>query len=121
MGSVLILAHQLANQYQTRPVWPLNSLRKGDKVPDDLAPKVVAYLIPCESLDRQRDEIDSNGKMSRGILQFQDAFWSDMSAASGITGSPDNSEDAVRMAEYAVENGYLNRWSCARILKIVRK
>jgi hypothetical protein len=55
-----------------------------------------------------------NGKMSRGILQSQDAFWSDMSAASGITGNPDNSEDAIRMAEYAVENGYLNRWTTHR-------
>ena len=88
-------------------------------MPASLAPEVVAYLIPCESLERDRDEIDSNGKMSRGILQFQAAFWGELSKASGITGGPDNPEGAVPMAEYAVENGYLDRWSCARILHIV--
>jgi hypothetical protein len=57
--------------------------------------------------------------MSRGILQFQDAFWADMSKASGITGSPDDPVVAVRMAEYAAENGYLDRWSCAKILHAI--
>jgi hypothetical protein len=39
-----------------------------------------------------------------------------MSKASGITGSPDNPIDAVRVAEYAVENGSLGRWGCARLI-----
>ncbi len=85
-----------------------------------MRPKWHSHLTPARAVDRQRDEIDSNGKMSRGILQFQDAFSdSDMSMASGITGKPDNSTDAVQMAEYAVENGYLNRWSCARLVKLL--
>jgi hypothetical protein len=119
-GPVLVAAHKLLNRYGSRPLWPLNSFRKGEDVPADLAPEVIAHLIPCESQNRQRDEIDSNDLMSRGILQFQDAFWSDLEHQSGTYGDPDNSENAVEMATYAVEHGYLNRWTCARILKIVK-
>jgi hypothetical protein len=59
--------------------------------------------------------------MSRGLLQFQDALWSDTSRASGITGSPDDPQAAIPMAEYAVEHGELDRWTCGRILGIVRR
>jgi hypothetical protein len=111
----LAVALTLAKLYGTRPYW------QGPKVdpahlPGDEVDTIVSHLIPCESLGRDVDEIDSNGKMSYGILQFQD--WPNWERLSGLTGSPDNTDDAIAMAEWAIKNGYLKRWSCARILRM---
>jgi len=77
------------------------------------------YLIACESRNKAVQEIDSNGLMSRGILQFQDATWADFSQQSGITGDPMNNIDAVQMAIWAVENGLVGHWSCAAIEGVI--
>jgi hypothetical protein len=59
------------------------------------------------------DEIDSNGKMSYGILQYQD--WPNWETISGLSGSPDNTDDAITMAGWAIKDGMLKHWSCATI------
>lgn len=106
----------VARKYDSRPYWRYPKLEAGvptDRATADLA---IEHLIPCESMGRSVNRIDSNGKMSYGILQFQD--WDEWEAASGLTGNPDNRRDAIRMAEWGIQNGMINRWTCASILKI---
>lgn len=78
--------------------------------------EIIQGLIKCESGGRNVQIIDSNGLWSRGILQYQDGTWNWFSKMSGITGSPLIKEDAIRMTEWAIQNGYLKHWSCAKIL-----
>lgn len=106
----------VARKYDSRPYWKYPKLEAGvptDRATADLA---IEHLIPCESMGRSVNRIDSNGKTSYGILQFQD--WDEWEAASGLTGNPDNRRDAIRMAEWGIQNGMINRWTCASILKI---
>lgn len=106
-----------ARKYDSRPYWQYRKLEIGvptDRATADLA---IEHLIPCESMGRTINRIDSNGKMSYGILQFQD--WNEWEAASGLTGNPDNRRDAIRMAEWAIQNGMINHWGCAQILKMM--
>jgi hypothetical protein len=105
-----------AGRYDTRPYWRRRKLEAGaptDRATADLA---IEHLIPCESMGRTINRVDTNGKMSYGILQFQD--WGEWEAASGLHGDPDRPEDAIRMAEWAIENGMINHWGCAQILKM---
>ncbi|HUJ32107.1 MAG TPA: hypothetical protein VLY23_12555 [Candidatus Acidoferrum sp.] len=107
----------LAQSYDSRPYWRHSKLEVGaptNRVTADLA---IEHLIPCESMGKAVDRIDSNGKMSYGILQFQD--WDEWQRVSGISGDPDNTADAIRMAEWAIENGMINHWTCASILKMI--
>ncbi|HEX5423043.1 MAG TPA: hypothetical protein VFW94_05790 [Candidatus Acidoferrales bacterium] len=107
----------VARKYDSRPYWRYQKLEVGvptDRATADLA---IEHLIPCESMGRTINRIDSNGKMSYGILQFQD--WNEWEAASGLTGNPDNRHDAIRMAEWAIQNGMINHWGCAQILKMM--
>jgi hypothetical protein len=62
--------------------------------------------------------MDKNGKTSCGPGQFQDwsTFWE---PASGITGDPNDKATAVTMMLWGLENGYIQKWSCASILHIV--
>lgn len=45
--------------------------------------------------------------------------WNEWSKESGITGTPDANDDAIRMAEWAIMNGDILAWTCARILGII--
>lgn len=107
----------LAGRYDSRPYWKARKLEVGvptDRATADLA---IEHLIPCESMGRTINRIDANGKMSYGILQFQD--WNEWEAASGLRGDPDNRQDAIRMGEWAIQNGMINHWTCAQILKMM--
>ena len=84
-----------------------------------LYPKIIYKLIKCESDFRSIDRMDSNNKYSYGVLQIQADTWKDWSKKSGIKGSPRNADDAIEMASWAIKNGYLNRWSCAKIQKLL--
>jgi hypothetical protein len=79
---------------------------------------VVQRLIQCESSGRNVTIIDSNGLHSRGILQFQDKTWEWFSKLSGIKGTSTNPNDAIRMANWAVQNGYGPHWTCFRLLRL---
>jgi hypothetical protein len=118
-SSNLIYARAIffGRRYDSRPYWNGRKLEMGvatDRATADLA---IEHLIPCESMGRTINRIDSNGKMSYGILQFQD--WNEWEAASGLGGNPDNRADAIRMAEWAIENGMINHWTCAQILRMM--
>jgi hypothetical protein len=103
-------------RYDSRPYWNHPQLTAGVPTTRYTADLAIEHLIPCESMGASVDRIDTNGKMSYGILQFQE--WEEWERISGIRGSPDNRADAIRMAEWAIQNGMINRWTCAGILKI---
>ena len=106
----------LARSYDSRPYWRYPRLAAGTPTNRATADLAIEHLIPCESGGKAVNRVDVNGKMSYGILQFQD--WDEWERVSGITGDPDNKTDAIRMAEWAIENGMINHWTCSSILKI---
>jgi hypothetical protein len=107
-------AMSLAAKYDSRPYWHNPKLIAGAPASRTTADIAIEHLIPCESGGRTIHHLDSNGKMSYGILQFQD--WDEWERVSGITGDPDNSDDAIRMAEWGIEHGMIDHWGCAKIL-----
>lgn len=104
----------LADRYDSRPYWHDSKLTVGAPTSRATADLAIEHLIPCESGGRAVDRVDTNGKMSYGILQFQD--WPEWERVSGIAGDPDNPDDAIRMAEWGIEHGMIDHWTCARIL-----
>jgi hypothetical protein len=113
---IYVRAMHLARRYDSRPYWNHAKLAVGVPTTRYTADLAIEHLIPCESMGQRLDRLDTNGKMSYGILQFQD--WDEWERISGITGSPDNRADSIRMAEWAIQNGMINHWTCAGILKI---
>jgi hypothetical protein len=116
---VIALAKLYQSDYGIRPYWNQKPFVKGQDVPPEWTYDVLARLIVCESQGQNRQEIDSNNQWSRGIFQIQDATWSDWSQLSGIKGSAMNQQDATTIAAWAIENGFLSRWSCSKILRII--
>ncbi len=83
-------------------------------------PTTIARLIACESGGKNIEIVDSNGLLSKGILQIQQPTWDEWSAESGIIGNPMVPAQAIEMAEWAIAHGELHRWSCAKILGMVQ-
>ena len=83
-------------------------------------PYILRTLIRCESQNTDVARIDSNGKMSYGLLQFQKTTWDDFSALSGIKGSPMDATTAIAMADWAISNNFLHRWTCAYITGLLK-
>jgi hypothetical protein len=107
-------AMELDQQYDSRPYWHNSKLVVGAPTDQETADIAIEHLIPCESGGKAIDHLDSNGKMSYGILQFQD--WPEWERVSGISGDPENTDDSIRMAEWGIEHGMIDHWGCARIL-----
>ena len=84
----------------------------------------IERLIECESGGRNISGPDSDGIISDGILQFHRgpgdtlsrSTWEDFSRASGITGSPRDPADAIRMTDWAISHGLGPRWTCWQLL-----
>jgi hypothetical protein len=84
--------------------------------------KDIERLIECESGGRNISELDSDGVISDGVLQFHrgpkdtlsNGTWEDFSRASGLTGSPKNPVEAIRMTDWAISHGLGPRWTCWR-------
>lgn len=116
---ILEHAEALHAKYGSRPPYKGPSFGKFEPLSADQAETVLPYILACESGARNVSEIDSNGKWSRGLAQFQDATWHERQAASGIQGTATEAIPAVDMSLWSLEHGYVWQWSCARILKIV--
>ena len=114
----------------TRPI-PLGTFISGPRwgyaLPFDVKNKAaIEKLIQCESRGMNISQPDSDGIMSDGILQFHrgpadtlaGSTWEDFSQASGITGSPRNPADAIRMTDWAISHGLGPRWTCWRLQKL---
>ena len=80
----------------------------------------IEELIQCESGGQNISLPDTDGITSDGILQFHRGpgdtmsrgTWEDFSKASGITGSPNNPVDAIRMTDWAIDHDFGYRWTC---------
>lgn len=87
---------------------------------------IIEKLIQCESGGVNISRPDSDGIMSDGILQFHrgpadtlaGGTWEDFSQASGITGSPKDPADAIRMTDWAISHGLGPHWTCWRLQKL---
>jgi hypothetical protein len=85
----------------------------------------IEKLIQCESRGMNISRPDSDGIMSDGILQFHrgptdtlaSSTWENFSQASGITGSPKDPADAIRMTDWAISHGLGPHWTCWRLQK----
>lgn len=110
-------AMTLAAEHDSRPYWRMSKLVAGQPVPRATADLAIEYLIPCESGGRAINHLDTDGKMSYGILQFQD--WDEWERMSGLSGDPQNADDAIRMAEWGIEHGMIDHWGCATILHLI--
>ena len=88
--------------------------------------ETIKKLIRCESNGENVSRPDSDGIISDGILQYHrskkspdiagSGTWDDFSKESGIKGSPNNVSDAIRMTDWAIDNGKIGHWSCYWIL-----
>lgn len=82
-------------------------------------PQIFDKLIGCESQWTNIARIDSNGKMSYGILQFQQSTWDGFAPRAGVTSTPMNPVSALKVATYMIKNGYLARWTCAKLTHLI--
>ena len=69
-------------------------------------------VISCESGGRNVCIIDTNGKPSCGIAQFQETTWIWLSGLAGVEGSPLEPEKARQVLVWAIEHGYGPHWTC---------
>jgi hypothetical protein len=84
--------------------------------------KDIERLIQCETGGRNISAPDSDGIISDGVLQFHrgpgdtlsNSTWEDFSRASGLTGSPRDPTEAIRMTDWAISHGLGPRWTCWR-------
>lgn len=74
----------------------------------------VARTIQCESNWNNVTIIDTNGKFSRGIGQFQDETWQLFSKQSGIIGTSTDPVATVKMMNWAFQNNLQTHWTCYR-------
>jgi hypothetical protein len=82
---------------------------------------ILGRLIQCESQGRNVSRPDSNGQISRGILQFNGTTtWNEMEQRFNYHGDPTNPAEAIHMADMMISNGLIGRWSCARTLRLTK-
>ena len=81
----------------------------------------VEKLIQCESQGQNISRVDSNGQISRGILQFNGtSTWNEMEQRFNFYGDPGNPPEAIHMADMMISNGLVGRWTCARSLGLTK-
>jgi hypothetical protein len=112
-------AHQLSIRYGSRPPSTGLVFPKNASLTSEQAEAVIPYLIACESRDKSVKIVDLNGYYSYGILQVQSSTAARFNSIEGTAYDPMIPEQAVDLAEIAIQSGYLYRWSCAKILGIV--
>lgn len=115
---ILQEADRLTALYGSKPPYNGPVLARNEPVSVERAISTLPYLIACESGDNSVSEIDSNGLLSQGILQYQ-AWKADWETSSGLNGDPMIRYDAVVMGIWGLTNGRIARWSCASILGII--
>jgi hypothetical protein len=78
-------------------------------------------LIQCESQNTNIARMDSNGKISFGLLQFNGTdTWSQFAPLAGVSGTAMNPTAAIQVADWMISHGFLDRWTCARIQKLLK-
>jgi hypothetical protein len=81
----------------------------------------VESLIECESQGQNISRVDSNGLISRGILQFNGtSTWNEMEHRFNFYGDPGNPPQAIHMADMMISSGLIGRWTCAHSLGLTK-
>lgn len=81
----------------------------------------VEQLIQCESQGQNISRVDSNGQLSRGILQFNGtSTWNEMEHRFDFYGDPRNPTAAIHMADMMISSGLVGRWTCAHSLGLAK-
>ena len=81
----------------------------------------VEKLIQCESQGQNISRVDSNGQISRGILQFNGtSTWNEMEQRFDFYGDPGNPPQAIHMADMMISSGLVGRWTCAHSLGLTK-
>jgi len=88
----------------------------------------IEKLIQCESQGVNISRPDSNGRISDGLLQFNrgpsdvmgSGTWADMEHRFDFYGSPIAPSDAIHLADLMISNGFLGRWTCARLTGLLK-
>jgi hypothetical protein len=81
---------------------------------------ILRKLIKCESQNTNIARMDSNNLMSYGILQFNGtSTWAEFAPLAGVSSSPMNPSDAIKVADFMISRGFLGRWTCAHLLHLI--
>lgn len=75
-----------------------------EEAPDE-SEQLADEIIDCESDGINVEIIDTNGKWSRGVAQFQDATWAWMSKSAGVEGTSLEPEKARQVLVWAIREG----------------
>ena len=115
----VVAPNPVAGQIQPTP--RVYSQAEIDEMTENTAhPSILRQLIKCESQNTNVARLDSNHLMSFGLLQFNGtATWQEFSPLANVSGSPMNPQDAIKVADYMISNGFLGRWTCAHILNLL--
>ena len=119
ISQVIATADVLSSQYGSRPPYSGLKFAPGEPLSENEAATAAPYLLACESRDKAVGCVmDDNGKLSCGPGQFQDwsTFWG---PASGISGDANDKTTAATMMLWGLENGYIQRWGCAKIIGLI--
>ena len=100
--------------------WTGRQYAYGEAVAQEDLGQAVETLIDCERpADPTACIMDTNGKESCGVLQYQWDTWNAWEAQFGEHGDPRNQLDARVMAYKALAAGYAHRWSCSRLVGLM--
>ena len=116
---ILSVADSLSGAFGSRPPYDGTKFNKGDKLSRADAIYVLPYIFTCESRNKDVKTLDSNNRFSYGRGQIQKATWKRWSSESGVIGDPMNATDTVAQSLWALQNGKIGEWTCARLEKII--
>lgn len=118
--AVLFDAKVLNDKYGNRPQWPHMPFFAGEHLTPEEARAALPYEIACESQGKDVKVVDDNGFYSYGILQYQSSTWNQFEVESGKKGSPMNDDDAITTGLWALQHGYIAKWSCSKLTGLLR-
>lgn len=78
--------------------------------------RIMDGLIQCESSGKREayNPKDTDGLPAIGELQYKQKTWDMWSKESGIIGNPMNRKNAIEMTRWALLNGKIKSWGCAK-------
>lgn len=118
--AILEAGQRLSLEYGSRPPYGGPAVAKFADLSPEQAHAVIPYLGACESRWKIVKEVDSNGFYSYGPLQIQSSTAALFNSLDHTAYDPMIPFQAIELAEIALEHGYLYRWSCSSILRIVK-
>lgn len=79
--------------------------------------RLMTSLIECESGGKHAGVWGDHGA-SYGILQFKEATFYELAEKANMNGADwMNQDHQIALGEWAIDNGYGNKWSCYRRIK----